>query len=72
MQKTRQQIADEIRFDLGIALLDRFAMAALPAVMAKFNCSPSEYANLTYDVADAMMVERNRRFSKQVAALQDV
>jgi hypothetical protein len=72
MQKSKQP-TEEVRFhDLATALLDQFAIAALPAVMAKFNASPSEYANLTYDVATAMMVERNRRLSAQAASLQAV
>ena len=41
-------------------LRDQFAMAALPAVIEKFRVTFTQAAKFAYEIADAMMAERDK------------
>lgn len=46
----------------GMNLRDYFAAAALPAVLAKHAILTSQVASAAYDVAEALLEERKKRY----------
>lgn len=48
----------------GFTLVDQFAASALPALLEAGSMSPKRTAVDAYDIAEAMVAERERRYAR--------